>query len=117
MLVEKETELLYLREIYEESQKRLTDTTIEKEGLEQWKDINTQKIQLIEKEVKECREMMEVQKVELDKESSQNTEYLKKIRDQENIMIEDKDKIDNFLESMKTKKMIEGNLSRISEKQ
>jgi hypothetical protein len=32
-------------------------------------------------------------------------------------MIEDKDKIDNFLESFNTKKMIEGNLRRISEKQ
>ena len=58
MLVEKETELLYLREIYEESQKRLTQTLIDKEGLEQWKEVNTKKIELIEKEVKECKEMM-----------------------------------------------------------
>ena len=62
MLIEKETEVLQLRELFDESQQKLKKISVEKDNVDQWKAVAEKKITLIEYELKVTKEIYNSQK-------------------------------------------------------
>ena len=87
MLIEKETEVLQLRELFDESQQKLKKISVEKDNVDQWKAVAEKKITLIEYELKVTKEFYNSQKDQLHNSTLANSEHLKKIRDHENTLI------------------------------
>jgi hypothetical protein len=93
MLIEKEIEVLNFRELYDTSKNKVIELNIQKDSVDQWKAVAEKKINLIEYELKVTKDMFLKQKDQLNKEVLANAELLKNLRDHENTIVQDKDKI------------------------